>query len=300
MKRVGLIGLGTITKNYKKGLDAAEHIRLCAVCDISPTATSADVYREYPFYTDYKEMLVKEKPDLVIISTPPALHYEMACHALLQGVGVLVEKPATADIQEYESLLSIAKASKLPFEVIYHWQTGSEVQAFTTHFEKNEITSVFTQINDPYCNEDGSLKENKVCLGGVWLDSGVNVLSMLRLWFPFEQVKIKSIDTQKCPRTLLPVFIDLSLLIDGADVQIVIDWRQNINHKKTIIGYKDREITVDHSGQRIADGDTITVLDDMERLPRHYFNYFTSYKGETTHTAGMDIHRVLFAVNDQL
>ena len=300
MKKAGLIGLGTITKNYKTGLDAAEHIRLGAVCDISPTAASTAIYSVYPFYTDYKKMITEESLDLVIISTPPALHYDMALYALKHNVGVLVEKPATISMEEYQNLVSVAKAKNLPFDVIYHWQTGSEVIAFTDSFEHKKITSVYTKILDPYCKEDGSLKENKVCLGGVWLDSGVNVLSMLRLWLPFEHIELKKVDICRCPRTSLPVFIDLSLVIDHADVQIVIDWRHNINKKTTNVTYNDTNVTVDHSLQRIVNGDSVTILDDMERLPRHYFNYFTSYKGETDHSTGMDIHRTLFWVNDRL
>ena len=115
MKKAGLIGLGTITKNYKPGLEKSGSIGLCAVCDRTKEASSVKYYEEYPFYADYRELIQKERPDLVIISTPPALHYDMAHYALERGVGVLVEKPATISMEDYLRLFALAKEENLPF-----------------------------------------------------------------------------------------------------------------------------------------------------------------------------------------
>src|SRR6476660_2019243 len=44
------------------------------------------------FYSDFEEMLDKEKPDLVSIATPPSLHFPMTMAALSRGIHVLCEK----------------------------------------------------------------------------------------------------------------------------------------------------------------------------------------------------------------
>jgi predicted dehydrogenase len=44
-------------------------------------------------YTDFEEMLDKERPDLFSIATPPAQHFPMTMAALSRGIHVLCEKP---------------------------------------------------------------------------------------------------------------------------------------------------------------------------------------------------------------
>jgi predicted dehydrogenase len=46
------------------------------------------------FYADWRTAILESKPDLTVIATPNALHYEMAYFALYAGSHVLLEKPA--------------------------------------------------------------------------------------------------------------------------------------------------------------------------------------------------------------
>ena len=300
VKRVGLIGLGTITKNYVSGLHHAHDLELVAVCDLSPAAASAACYQVFPFYTNYLEMMDKEALDLVIISTTPSLHFEMAENALSRGIGVMMEKPATTNLSDYLTLSRLATERGLDLEVMYHWQTGSEVVEFGKRYDKAKISQICVDIRDDYCLNGIEIKEDKVNLGGAWLDSGVNALSMLKRWLPFDSVQIQYVSTEKCPRTNLPVYAHLIMSIDGVSVQIAVDWRHETNVKQTRMVYDGREIWLDHSGQRIVDGDTVIALDDMERLPRHYFNYFTTRGGRANTEESRRIHEILFEVNDAL
>ena len=85
-KRTGIIGLGTISKYYMDGIRESSILQLCAVCDLVKDAPSKECYKEYLFYTDYKEMIAKEQLDYVIISTPPATHNSIATYALENSV----------------------------------------------------------------------------------------------------------------------------------------------------------------------------------------------------------------------
>lgn len=57
---------------------------------------------------DWRELLELE-PDLVIISTPVDLHYEMARAALSAGAAVLCEKPFTTNLRQAEELTELAE-----------------------------------------------------------------------------------------------------------------------------------------------------------------------------------------------
>src|SRR6185436_11099762 len=60
------------------------------------------------FYTDFEEMLEKEKPDIVSIVTPPNLHFPMTMAALSRGIHVLCEKPFALDAEEAKQMKAAA------------------------------------------------------------------------------------------------------------------------------------------------------------------------------------------------
>lgn len=65
-------------------------------------------------YTDWKEMLQKEKPDAVAIAIIPKHQYEIAKHALENGIAVFAEKPLTTSVDTALELNKLAKEKKLP------------------------------------------------------------------------------------------------------------------------------------------------------------------------------------------
>ncbi len=94
-KSAGASGTG-ISHNHGRGYKACPHTTLVALADIVPENAEA-FQAEHGgdrIYTDYKEMLEKEKPDLVSICTWPHLHEPMvlAC-AEAKVPAVHCEKP---------------------------------------------------------------------------------------------------------------------------------------------------------------------------------------------------------------
>jgi predicted dehydrogenase len=59
-------------------------------------------------YTNFEEMLDKEKPDLISIVTPPYLHFPMTMAALSRGIHVLCEKPFALDAAEAQQMKAAA------------------------------------------------------------------------------------------------------------------------------------------------------------------------------------------------
>ena len=65
-------------------------------------------------YTDWREMLQKEKPDAVAISVIPSHQYEIAIYALENGMAVFAEKPLTTSFDTSLELNKLAKKKRLP------------------------------------------------------------------------------------------------------------------------------------------------------------------------------------------
>lgn len=99
MLRLGIVGIGTIAKDYI-GLiynGAVSDVELTALCSRNYSNIQR-VFTDYPnlnsaTFTDYGEMLSSNKVDAVLICTPHGQHPSMADQAIQSGLHVLVEKP---------------------------------------------------------------------------------------------------------------------------------------------------------------------------------------------------------------
>ncbi len=93
--RVAVIGTGFGARVHIPGFLAHAETNVVALCGASEDKTR-DIAQQYgvrAVYTDYEQMLVDVKPDVVSISTPPKLHYDMVMAALQAGAHVMCEKP---------------------------------------------------------------------------------------------------------------------------------------------------------------------------------------------------------------
>ena len=65
-------------------------------------------------YTNWKEMLQKEKPNAVAIAVIPQNQYEIAKYALENDIAVFAEKPLTTSLDTSITLNNLAKKRGLP------------------------------------------------------------------------------------------------------------------------------------------------------------------------------------------
>ncbi len=101
-----------IAYQHAAGYQAIDNVSLVAAADIDQTNLKAFAQRfSVPgTYTDYREMLEQEKPDLLSICTWPALHSEMVIAAAQSGVrGILCEKPMALSLREAEQMIAVCK-----------------------------------------------------------------------------------------------------------------------------------------------------------------------------------------------
>jgi predicted dehydrogenase len=107
--RAAVVGAGAIaTVGHLPALEAhADEVEPVAVVDVD--AGRLDAFRAQAGtavagYTDLDRMLERERPDLVLIGTPPSLHREQTTAALRAGAWVLCEKPLCLSLAEYDEI----------------------------------------------------------------------------------------------------------------------------------------------------------------------------------------------------
>jgi predicted dehydrogenase len=123
--RVGIIGAGWIAAEHAATLQQLDGINVVAVCDLDE-ARARKLADHAAIYTDWRELMSREKPDAVFVCTPPLTHREVAVAALEQGIHVYLEKPIARGMEDARAIVDVAARSRSVCAVGYQWR-GIEV-----------------------------------------------------------------------------------------------------------------------------------------------------------------------------
>ena len=125
--RTVLIGCGWWGNNILLSAMASGACEIVALCDvddrqIAPTLASvkAGTGDSPKTYKDYRELLAKEKPEIVINGTPDHWHALITIAAVKAGAHVYVEKPISHTIMEGRAMVNAAKAAGRVVQVGTH------------------------------------------------------------------------------------------------------------------------------------------------------------------------------------
>ena len=108
-----LIGCGRISPNH---IQAAlnNDLEILGICDIIPEkmAEKKEMYpdiKDVHEYTDYIEMIEKEKPELVAICTESGKHAKIALDVIKRDINVIIEKPIALSLDDAQEIIDEAK-----------------------------------------------------------------------------------------------------------------------------------------------------------------------------------------------
>ncbi len=110
MLKTALIGLGRVGWSFHLPQIAAHPgFEAAAVVDISAERLE-EARAKYGVrgYTDYREMLAAEHPDLVVVASPTHLHLAHATDALRAGAHVFLDKPMAASLDEARQIAAVS------------------------------------------------------------------------------------------------------------------------------------------------------------------------------------------------
>jgi predicted dehydrogenase len=104
--RVAIVGTGSIARIHAEALASLAGAEVVAAADVDGRAVTdfCARYRIPNAYPNLGALLDGQRPELVHLCTPPALHHEQALACLRAGVTVLVEKPPTLSLRQLDEL----------------------------------------------------------------------------------------------------------------------------------------------------------------------------------------------------
>ena len=279
MKKVCIVGLGEVSQYFLRGLQNSELYELVGVCDMDLFASNRNLFKDYPFFLDYKPMIENLHPDLCLVLVNEKDKYEIIKDILELKCGVLSEKPLTDSKEKFDELYEIAKENNALLDVLYHYQYGDEME-FLYWFVRDlgELKTGTILLNEPYAYNNGNkVKDEHLNHTEAWLDNGINALSVfaylvdLDNFHTVHRFDIRSDDNEHC------IYAERLLSDGNCSLRVVVDWRTESNKKYFILEYEKGTVLVDSKAMKVYfNGECVFNMDlSYPRMHHQYEKYFT-------------------------
>ena len=125
--KIAVVGTGLMGLQHIKAIKKSNKTDIHSIVEISDNAKNLSKRFKIPLYKSTKELLVKKKPDAVIIATPNQLHEKHTISFLKSKIPVLLEKPISDNIKSARRIIDSSKINKTPLLIGYHRRHNSIV-----------------------------------------------------------------------------------------------------------------------------------------------------------------------------
>ncbi|MGJ7910823.1 Gfo/Idh/MocA family protein [Neobacillus sp. LXY-1] len=141
--KYAIIGCGRISPNHIAAAVENE-LDIVGLCDIIPEniedkMLKFDLPQSTPRYTDYKEMLTKENPQLVAICTESGKHGQIALDCIEAGCNLIIEKPIALSLEEADAIIEKAKDKNVKVSACHQNRFNKSIQKIREAVEKERF-----------------------------------------------------------------------------------------------------------------------------------------------------------------
>ncbi|MBQ2726922.1 MAG: Gfo/Idh/MocA family oxidoreductase [Clostridia bacterium] len=265
--RIGSIGVGNMGVYHLNAHAQNKNVEIAALCDLKPEKCEDAIIGlkldpNIPVYTDFKEMIEKEKLDAVDICTSNDFHSIAAVYALEHGLHVFCEKPDAVSPEEAEMMKAASEKAGKVLMVMRNNRYYSNSQYLKQYIEDGNAGEI-------YCGRCGWIRRRGIPGKGGWfttkaksgggplIDLGVHMID-LSIWlmgnpkpvsvsgctftkFADNQAKSDS-EHSKFGETNSDGIFDVEDLAmgfirfdNGACLQIEFSWASNIEEEKRFV-----------------------------------------------------------------
>lgn len=140
------IGAGYFSRFQYEAWTRIPEVEITALSNRNSERAKAimDAYGVKKTYTDYKEMVLKEKPDFIDIITPPETHREMCNFAADQGVHIICQKPLAPTYKEAKEIVDYANSKGVRLVVHENFRFQPWHREIKKIIDNDEIGNLFS------------------------------------------------------------------------------------------------------------------------------------------------------------
>lgn len=122
--KISIAGFGSVCENaHIPAIKNIANLKISGVFDLSKDRREhALSFINTVVYDNFDEMLEKESPDVLLITTPPSSHKEYILKALNKGIDVLCEKPLCIKLADFDEIADISRGKKRVVYTVHNWK----------------------------------------------------------------------------------------------------------------------------------------------------------------------------------
>lgn len=177
-----IIGMGRMGKTRYQAMKKHGGFYVTGVCDTNEALLSG--YEEVT-YTDWKECIDKEHPEIVIVCTINAVIPDVVCYALEKGCHVFAEKPPGKSLEDALRMQECSyrhkdRVLKFGFNHRYHNSVIEAKSLIDSGFLGEVVAArgVYGKAGD--LSKQEWRNDIELAGGGILLDQGIHMLDLLR------------------------------------------------------------------------------------------------------------------------
>ena len=218
--RTAVIGVGSMGKNHARVYAELPETELVGVADASRETVLRVAGRfGVPAYTNYRELLEKERPEAVTIAVPTALHEEVATVAMEAGIHILIEKPIAATVEEGERLIAQARVLRRQLMVGHIVRFNPATQMLKRKLQAGELGRIFQIV----CRRTGPFPV-RVRDVGVVVDLAPHDLDVMRFLTGMDPVRVFAETERRIHTAHEDLLLGMLRFPDGVIGTLEINW----------------------------------------------------------------------------
>lgn len=241
--RLGIVGLGYISRYFIAAIKKSLRCYLVAVCDLNEKFIEPYGKEGIATYTDYHQLVLDENVDAIIVLLPNNLHYQVSRDALLANKHVCCEKPLTITLVDAQDLSKLSLEKKVVLFGAFHRSYNKNLIKVIDKIKSNPIVYVEAsylekiekQSND---TEDSWYFKKDIVGGGCIMDNGPNVYDVLVRFMG--HLEVTRADIAWKPDNFLETAATVTLVSDqGVTAVVHLDWGYEGEIKTVIVTFQD-------------------------------------------------------------
>ncbi|WHT22853.1 Gfo/Idh/MocA family oxidoreductase [Crossiella sp. CA-258035] len=181
--RIGVIGLGVISRFYLAALAEVDGVELAAVCDHDPE-TLAPHRGRVSCHTSHLDLIDRPGLDAVVVTVPNDAHVPVCRDALAAGLPVCVEKPLATTLADGRALAEQARAAGLPLYTAFHRRHNAAARALLDRLPALPpvvaLRVRYLERIEDHVGRDRWYLDPERCGGGCVADNGPNAFDLVR------------------------------------------------------------------------------------------------------------------------
>ncbi|MES9810031.1 Gfo/Idh/MocA family protein [Streptomyces cinereoruber] len=185
--RLGIAGLGVISRFYLAAAERLPGWEVAAVCDLREEALAPHRGR-VACHTDHRVLLAAGGLDALVVAVPNHAHAEVCADALRAGVPVCVEKPLALDPADGRRLAALSREHGVPLFTAFHRRYNDRVLDLLDRLPppggQVRVESVrvrYLERIEEHIGADTWYLDPARCGGGCVADNGPNAFDLVRL-----------------------------------------------------------------------------------------------------------------------